>query len=229
MTRTALALISGGLDSVGAILAARDAGYRVELGVTFDYGQRSALREVEAAQRICAILNIPHRSLDLPFFRTLGHTGSLLNGELPKLSLEELDAPEVTRQSAASVWVPNRNGVFIEIAATLAEGFGWDTILVGFNAEEAVTFPDNTMEYVEAINRALSFSTQDRVQVVAPTGKMQKTEIAQILAERDFPFSLLWSCYEGGDQMCGQCESCRRLERALGERPKNELFKHVAL
>ena len=88
-------------------------------------------------------------------------------------------------------------------------------VIAGFNAEEAVTFPDNSPAFISAANKALSYSTLSRVQVLSPTSDLNKTEIVRLGMEIDAPLDLVWSCYEGGEVMCGVCESCMRLRRAL--------------
>jgi 7-cyano-7-deazaguanine synthase len=113
------------------------------------------------------------------------------------------------------VWVPNRNGLFISIAAAVAESRGLNAVAVGFNREEAATFPDNSAEYLFAQERALSFSTANKVRLVSSTLHLNKTEIVSKLKALDFPMDLLWSCYEAGPERCHQCESCARYDRAV--------------
>jgi 7-cyano-7-deazaguanine synthase len=105
--------------------------------------------------------------------------------------------------------------VFIEIAAAHAESLGATRLITGFNREEAVTFPDNSPEYVSAVNRALSFSTANGVCVVSFTGDLEKKEIVALGRRLDAPLRHIWPCYEGGRRWCGECESCLRSLRAL--------------
>ncbi len=94
------------------------------------------------------------------------------NADVPSLSFEDIDetAPaEITEASAKAVWVPNRNGVMLNIAGAFAESRECDYLLVGFNGEEAVTFPDNSLAYVQAMDNAFSYSTQNGVKVLAPS------------------------------------------------------------
>lgn len=214
-----IALLSSGLDSSVALLLALKQGHSVAFALTYDYGQRAAARETESANRIAHHFGIPHRTLSIPFFRELKSTGALLEGnaKLPQPSMENLSEKAFSEKSAAAVWVPNRNGVFIEIAAAFAESEGADSVLVGFNREEAQTFPDNSEAYRAAITASLAFSTANQVKVISPTVEMTKTEIVKEAARHAFPFGLLWSCYESRAKMCGRCESCMRLKRALNE------------
>lgn len=216
MKANTIALLSGGLDSSVACQLAQQQGYEIVSALTFDYGQKSAAQEVEHASHIASYFGIRHQSYSLPWFSVFKNGGALLSGEqIPQLSTTDLENSATTRQSAHQVWVPNRNGVFIEVAAGIAEDLGAQHVLVGFNKEEAQTFPDNSQAYLEAINRALSFSTANHLEVIAPTIHFNKSEIVAKAKELSFPFSLLWSCYQNGSIMCGRCESCRRLKRAL--------------
>lgn len=219
LPRRVIALLSSGLDSSVALLLAQRQGLSVAFALTYDYGQRAAACEMQSARRIAEHFGVPHRTLSLPWFRELKGTGALLekNAELPQPRLENLSERAFSEKSAAAVWVPNRNGVFIEIAAGFAESEGADSVLVGFNREEAQTFPDNSEGYRSAITASLAFSTANQVKVISPTVQMTKTEIVKEAAKQGFPFGLLWSCYESRAKMCGRCESCMRLKRALNE------------
>jgi 7-cyano-7-deazaguanine synthase len=231
-SRKAIALLSSGLDSALAAALAQKDGVEILSALTFDYGQRACAREEQHAAQIADYLGVPHQALRLPWFDTFHKKGLLsLNAELPHPSQEQLDQRSFIDASAAAVWVPNRNGVFLEVAASIAENSGADYLIVGFNAEEATTFPDNSVEYLQAMNRALFFSTANHVEVISPTATLTKKEIVRRGKQIHFPFELLWSCYENGDRMCGRCESCMRLKRALhdNEVTLGPLFHDISL
>jgi 7-cyano-7-deazaguanine synthase len=120
-----------------------------------------------------------------------------------------------TEETAQAVWIPNRNGLLLNVAACYAEGLHARRIVVGFNREEAATFPDNSAEFVAAVNRALTYATRNQVQVVCYTLRLDKTEIVHLGNRLKVPWEYVWSCYHGGDRPCGRCESCRRLQRAF--------------
>lgn len=209
-----VALLSAGLDSSVATWLARHT-HDIVLALTFDYGQVAARREVERASRLARHMGIPHQTLALPWIRRFRGAGALLNqGTIP--TPRDLNNAEQARATAKAVWVPNRNGVMIEIAAGFAEDLGADAVLVGFNREEAATFSDNSVDYLKAVTEALAFSTSNQVRVVSPTAQWDKSEIVSRAKASDFPFEFLWSCYRNGAEMCGSCESCQRLNRALG-------------
>ena len=128
----------------------------------------------------------------------------------------ELGDEKAELEAAKAVWVPNRNGVFLNVAAAYAEALGAGVVVAGFNREEARTFPDNSPEFVRRATAALALSTRSRVRIVSPTAKLSKSAIVRLGMELDAPLAHLWSCYGGAQRMCGSCESCARLLRALG-------------
>jgi len=208
-----VALLSGGLDSAVS-LAQGLRETEVALALTFDYGQKAATRECEAAGRLCGHWGIEHRVLELPFLAGITATG-LVGGEVPEPLPERLDDPDAARVTAAQVWVPNRNGLFINIAACFAESLGAGLIITGFNREEGATFPDNSAPFVLAVNEALAYSCATLVRVVSYTQRLDKVEIVQLGRRLGVPLSWIWSCYRGGEQPCGRCESCLRHRRAF--------------
>lgn len=212
----AVVLLSGGLDSAVCLKAACD-NARVVRAITFDYGQRARAREIAASHRICERLNITHQVIELPWLAEITHTALVDRSRtLPRPRPDELQ-DDAAAQSAEAVWVPNRNGVFVMIAAAIAEGLNAESVVAGFNAEEGATFPDNSPEFVDAVNAVLPLSTLSSVRLVSPTGGLTKTEIVKFGREIAAPLELIWSCYEGGPEHCWRCESCLRLRRALSD------------
>ncbi len=212
----AIVLLSGGLDSTVAAWLLRPAVEPV-LALTVDYGQKAARRELAAAYRLALTLGIQHRTVFIPYLREAAR-GALTDPklELPRPSTEDLDDIEgAAKTNAAQVWVPNRNFALIAMAATWAETNGIEHVVCGFNREEAATFPDNSAEFIEAVNGALRLSTRNHVSVLAPTIGMNKKEIVEAGRRVGAPLEHCWSCYLGGDRPCGSCESCRRFARAL--------------
>lgn len=210
-------LLSGGLDSAANLAFCREHDMPV-LALTARYGQRAQDREVEAAKKLCEYYKVEHQILELPWVGALG--GSSLTEsamKLPELKRNELDNREITEKTAKSVWVPNRNGILINAAAAYAERLGAARVVVGFNSEEAVTFPDNSEEFLKRATRSLEYSTSNHVSVFCYTTAMNKTQIVHELRKLKpaFPFDRIWSCYLGGEKPCGKCESCQRQERAL--------------
>jgi 7-cyano-7-deazaguanine synthase len=211
-------LLSSGLDSVTAIAAVRE-NTDVKMALIFNYGQRSVEREIGNSIKVCEHFGIEYRILEISWMQEITRT-SLVNKdtEIPSIGMEEVaeDAdPSITIQSAKAVWVPNRNGILINIAAAFAESMGCEYVVVGFNREEAVTFPDNSIEFIESVDDSLSYSTLNGVKVLAPLINMDKKEIVAKAIELNAPLEYSWSCYHGGETPCGECESCTRRKRAF--------------
>lgn len=212
-----MVLLSGGLDSSVNLLAAREQA-EVVLALTFDYGQRASVREIAAAKKMATHFQIPHEVVALPFFKNWGQS-SLTDHQkaVPTGNQVSIDDMKTSTQTAKSVWVPNRNGVFLNIAAGFAESLGADAIIPGFNREEAATFPDNSQAFLEAMTNTLRFSTSNKVQVKCLTTDLNKSEIVQLGVRLGMDWSWIWPCYLSGPKWCGQCESCQRAKRAFAQ------------
>lgn len=196
-------LLSGGLDSLVSLGLG---GYSVELALTFDYGQKSAKYEIDASKKICDFYNIKHKVIELDWLKNITHTALVADVDLPD---------KIDENSAKNVWVPNRNGLFLNIAGSFADGEDYDYILIGANKEEAGTFSDNTQTFVDRVNAEFEYSTNKRPKVVAPLINYDKNDIVKLALKNNIPLNLVKSCYAGGEKHCGKCESCIRLKNAL--------------
>lgn len=212
---SSVVLLSGGLDSTVNLAYAFTEG-PVKLALTIDYGQLAASKELAAASRLAKHYGVPHRIVQLPWLQQITNN-ALVNQEqlLPEPSGDALDQYDQASQSAAAVWVPNRNGLFVNIAACFAESLHCQRVVTGFNREEAATFPDNTPEFIQAVSAAMNYSTANQVKVISYTARMDKQEIVALGQRLGVPWELVWSCYRGEHTMCGKCESCQRLIRAF--------------
>ncbi len=186
----AVALLSGGLDSVVSMLLGQKEA-EILLAITVDYGQKAAKKEIDASQRIASNMAIPHQVISLPFMHDL-HS--------------DLLAPNQSKMT--NPWVPNRNSLFVNLAACLAENIGAQMIICGFNREESLNFPDNSAEFVEALNQALYYSTRNHVFARSFVQNMTKEDIARQALHLGLDLDSLWSCYQDGDKPCGECPSC---------------------
>ena len=209
-----IVLLSGGLDSVVSLAKVRN-DYDEVLALTFDYGQKSFEAEKKASEKIAKFYNAKHQVIKLDWLSKISQSTLNTEDNIPQPSEKELDNFYVTEKSAASVWVPNRNGLFVNIAASFADAFNYDAILIGANKEEGATFKDNTPEFVAAINNSFKNSLNAKVRLIAPLIEMTKQDIIKTGLELKVPFELIHSCYLGEEKHCGLCESCQRLKRAL--------------
>ncbi len=216
MRPKSILILSGGLDSTVSAWIAREQTQPL-LALTFDYGQRAVIREIESATATCKILGVRHKVISLPWLSEMTDT-ALVNRKqpLPMLKESELDSAK-TQATAKAVWVPNRNGVFLNIGAATAESLGADLLVTGFNREEGTTFPDNSAPFVRAADEFFWYSTLSKVKVLSYTQAMTKREIAARARALGIDLEKIWFCYEGGEKPCRKCESCARFYRAVAD------------
>ncbi len=213
--KKAITVLSGGLDSTVATSYFNEE-YEIH-ALTFDYGQWSAEREIESAKAVCEKLNIEHTVLELPWLSQLGGSALTSNEEIPELKVDELDNKEVCDETARKVWVPGRNIVFTSIATSFAEAEEASIIIVGWDLEEAATFPDNSKEFLNAFNNVLEIGSIEDIKIEAPVIGRNKKGIVELGNQLGAPMDLSYSCYKGEKEHCGVCESCMRRKRAFKE------------
>lgn len=202
MKSNSIILLSGGLDSYVSLAFALQ-NSNVALGIVFDYGQKVFEEEYEAASKIAKLYNLKLEVIKLDF--------------LKNLLIENSD------------WVPNRNGLFLNIAACYADKYGYDEIIIGANKEEAEKFSDNKQEFIALADSFFEYSTNAHPKVFAPLKNMTKVDIINKGLELGIDFSLIKSCYnkksETGLKHCGTCASCLYLKGALEKCHDKNLIK----
>ena len=210
--RTAIVLLSGGLDSMVCAGLAREAGFRV-LALTVDYGQRHRI-ELQSAERIAAALADEH--LRLPLDLT-AFGGSALTADIavPK---------EPGGNTIPVTYVPARNTVFLSLALALAEARGARDIFIGANALDYSGYPDCRPAFIDAFERLATVATKagdegDRFAVHAPLIAMTKADIVREARRLGLDPALSWSCYDpqADGRPCGACESCRLRAKGFAE------------
>lgn len=209
-------LLSSGLDSTVNFHVALQKT-EVKLAITFNYGQTAAIKEIERSAELCALHRVKHVVLELPWLKELGQSALTKpkSVTLPLGKNVSIDNMQVSEKTAKSVWIPNRNGIFLNIAAAYAESLKANMIIPGFNAEEAMTFPDNSYDFIRETRRAFSYSTANHVDVQCFTINKTKNEIVKLGQSLEVPFHRMWVCYQDHENWCGQCESCQRALRAF--------------
>ncbi len=219
-----IVLLSSGLDStVNFLMALKET--KVLLSLTFDYGQKAGEKEVYFSKKICKRYKVPHKIIYLDFLKEINKSGLGGGRKIPLLSEGDFAKEEILKESARSVWVPNRNGLFLNIAACFAESLDADLIVTGFNREEAQTFPDNSREFLIEANKFFTYSTFKKPKVISYTQDLNKKELVEKGIELGIPFGFIWSCYLGEELMCGKCESCQRLLRATKGTPAHSIVR----
>lgn len=219
MTNKAIILLSGGLDSLTALgYIVENKFYDVKLALTFDYGQKAANCEIEASKSISEYYNIEHKVIKLDWLKEITNTALVSEAEVP-------DSGYGTKESAEKVWVPNRNGLFLNIAAAYCDAYEYKYIIYGANSDEGATFSDNTEKFRLNISMVFESSTLAKPMVVAPLINYGKDDIVKIAVENKVPLELVRSCYNSGKVHCGKCESCYHLKKALKANHCEEYIK----
>ncbi|HEY1349699.1 MAG TPA: 7-cyano-7-deazaguanine synthase QueC [Ktedonobacteraceae bacterium] len=207
MTRKAVVLLSGGLDSTTVLAIAHTEGYELH-ALSFDYGQRHQ-REVEAAQAVARHYSVALQKTVTIDLRAFG--GSALTAEI---AVPHAHSIQEMAQDIPITYVPARNTIFLSFALAYAEVNGADDIFLGINAIDYSGYPDCRPAYLAAYERMANLATRAGVQdgrtlrIHAPLMHMNKAEIVRKGLALGVPYALTWSCYEGGARACGTCDSC---------------------
>lgn len=212
MTKSkAIVLLSGGLDSATAAAQAIVDGYEI-IALSFRYGQRHE-RELLAARQIAAHLQIQtHFILDVNLAQWGGSALTDKTLELPIGGIQPDTIP--------NTYVPGRNTVFIAIALSLAEAKDAEAIYLGINAIDYSGYPDCRPEYLQAFQQLAILSSKAGIEgkapkLIAPLVTDTKVDIVKRALRLGVPISQTWSCYQGGEEPCGVCDSCWIRDRAL--------------
>ena len=208
--RSAVVLLSGGLDSATAAAWARAAGLRL-VALSIDYGQRHRV-ELEAARAVARSLGITDHvvlAVDLAAF------GASALVDAAALVPKGRSDAEIAG-GIPTTYVPARNTVFLSLALALAEARGAEGIVLGVNAIDYSGYPDSRPEYHEAFGRLARLATKVGVEgrpieILAPLVSLSKAEIVRLGLELGVDFGLTTSCYDPtpDGRPCGACDSCR--------------------
>lgn len=204
----AVILLSGGLDSSTVLFQARADGCQC-YALSFDYRQRHR-RELEAARAIAAAAGVVESrvvSFDLGAWG-----GSALTDNEWAIPKGRSDAE--MGDGIPPTYVPARNTIFLSFALAYAEAIAAGRVYLGVNALDYSGYPDCRPDYIAAMQAVYRLGTKqgregDPIEIVAPLVQLRKTEIITLGNQLGVPWELTWSCYEGGDSACGECDSCR--------------------
>ena len=211
--KKAISVFSGGLDCTVATCV-YDNDYEIH-AITFNYGQKAFAQELKASRKICEEMGWTHEVIDLPWLSDISNSSLNTDDEIPEVSENDLDDLDKSSETASNVWVPARNTVFTSIALSYAESIGAEIIIVGWNNEEGLTFPDNSEEFLNEFNELIKVGSPDKIRIEAPAINLNKEELVELGVKVGAPMKLSYSCYKGEDEPCGVCESCVRRNRAF--------------
>ncbi len=206
--RTAVVLLSGGLDSATALAWARDLGFTC-VTLTLRYGQRHEV-ELVAARRVARALGTAsHREIAVDL-RAIG--GSALTADL---DLPRGRAPAAIGAGIPSTYVPARNTVFLALALGLAETLDARDVVAGMNAVDYSGYPDCRPEFVQAFESLARLATRAGVEgatfrVHTPLMRLDKAGIIRLGTRLGVDYGLTHSCYDPQPEgrACGVCDAC---------------------
>ena len=213
MSKKAVVLLSGGLDSSTVLAMAQDQGYECYT-MSFDYGQRHR-SELEASRRVSEVQGAKIHKIVQMDLRTIG--GSALT--------DDMDVPEYgDEEGIPSTYVPARNTVFLSLALGWAEVLGARDIFIGANDLDYSGYPDCRPEYLQAFENMANLATRagvegDHFHIRAPLLSMTKAAVITEGARLGVDYGMTISCYQADDQgrACGVCDSCTYRKKGFAE------------
>ncbi|MBU0633018.1 7-cyano-7-deazaguanine synthase QueC [bacterium] len=201
--KKAVCIMSGGMDSTLSAYMMKEQGFEI-IAVHFNYDQRTQAKELECFNNICEALHVENRyNLDIGFFKELGASA---------LTDKNIEVPTGGIEAGVPVtYVPFRNGIFLSMAAAIAEKEGAQAITIGVVEEDSSGYPDCREEYIQSMQKSINLGTKDETNVTIhmPLVHLKKSEIVKEALKLHVPLELTWSCYKNEDRACGVCDSCR--------------------
>lgn len=201
--KKAVCIMSGGMDSTLAAYMMKNEGYDI-IAVHFNYDQRTQNKEQFCFDEICDKLGVIETYiLDLDFFKQLGASA---------LTDRNIDVPTGGVEEGIPVtYVPFRNGIFLSMAAAIAEKEAAQVIAIGVVEEDSSGYPDCRESYIKSMQESINLGTKDEtnVEIKMPLVHLKKSQIVNEAIKLDVPLEYTWSCYKNEDLACGVCDSCR--------------------
>ncbi len=205
MSRTAIVLLSGGMDSSTCLAWARAEGMDCHT-LAFDYGQRHHA-ELAAAARMSTTLGArSHRVMRLDPQQFAGSA----------LTDQQIAVPQSASTGIPSTYVPARNTIFLAMALGYAEVLAAQSIVIGVNAIDYSGYPDCRPAFIAAFRQLAALATRAGVEgqpiaILAPLQDLSKAEIVALGEKLGVDFARTVSCYQADEQgrACGQCDACR--------------------
>ena len=217
MTKKAVVLVSGGLDSATTLAIARNEGYEC-YAMSFNYGQRHEV-ELESANTISKSLGVvEHKVVNLGLGDIGGSALTDSTIEVPQSSNDEVVA------GIPVTYVPARNTVFLSLALGWAEVLDAEAIFIGVNAVDYSGYPDCRPEYIEAFQTMANLATKrgvegQLIQIQTPLIDLTKAQIIQKGISLGIDYAQTLSCYapDMKGSACGRCDSCHLRQQGFVE------------
>lgn len=198
-----VAVVSGGIDSTTLLYYLVERKQRRPALLTFVYGQKHT-REIEYARYHARRLGCgDHLLVDLSLLAPVFASSSLVSADL---AVPDRDA--ASHEAQPSTYVPNRNLIFLTIAAAYAETRGATEVYYGAQRNDLAGYWDTTLDFVERTNALLRLNRVHRIQIQAPFVSLSKADVVRLGFELGVDYGKTWSCFRGEDRACGRCQPC---------------------
>jgi 7-cyano-7-deazaguanine synthase len=190
------------MDSALAAFMAKKDGNEI-IALHFNYGQRTQKKELECFEKIADALSAKKIVFDAFFIKEIG-ASSLVDASLHVRT-------SGIEEGVPNTYVPYRNGIFISIAASLAEKEGAQSLYLGVMEEDSSGYPDCRESFIRKIENAVNEGTkkETNISIRTPLVHMSKEDIVKESLLLGAPLEFTWSCYVREDKACGVCDSCR--------------------
>lgn len=204
-------LLSGGIDSTTCLgLAVDKYGAQNVETLNIVYGQKHD-KEIQNAKLIADYYNVNYTLIDISEIMKYSDCSLLQHSD--KDIKHESYAEQLSKmggEGTVDTYVPFRNGLMLSVATSFAISKNCDLIFYGAHADDSAgrAYPDCTPEFSQAMNTAIYEGSGKTVKMVAPLLNWTKSEIVGFGLKHNVPYSLTWSCYEGGEYACGTCATC---------------------
>lgn len=213
MSKKAVVLLSGGLDSTTCAYLAKAEGYEI-YALSFDYGQRLR-REIDSARAVASRVGVKEHVV-MTFDLTRWGGSALTQADIAVPTHEDVSQLD---EGVPVTYVPGRNTLFLSFGLSYAEAMGAQAIFIGVNALDFSGYPDCRPEFIAAYQEVARLGTKAGVEaqpilIKTPLLHWNKAEIIRHGLEAGADYGPTWSCYQGGTRPCGSCDSC--LLRAKG-------------
>lgn len=209
-------LLSGGIDSTVCLADAVERFGAENVGaLTLFYGQKHA-KELQSAKAVARHLGVNHIIQDLAEVFKFDNN-PLLAGSTEKVSEGDYATQQREANGMVKTYVPFRNGLFLSYATAIAYSLGAQWVIYGAHADDAAgnAYPDCSLDFYTAMDRAIYVGTGQKVQLFAPLINKFKKDIVKRGLELNAPFHLTWSCYNGTEKACGKCGTCIDRKKAF--------------
>lgn len=217
-----VAIVSGGMDSVTLLHHLVKTEQRKPAVITFVYGQKHN-KEVAFAKMQAELLGCEaHLVMDLSLLQPLFANSALVSADVAIPDIEDvLGDPQPT------TYVPNRNMIFLALAAAFAETHEVSDIFYGAQRHDVYGYWDTTPQFLAQLNSVYQLNRKTPIEIKAPFVTYSKTDILRTGLELEVDYAKTWSCYEGKEACCGRCPTCAERLKAFADLDMQDPLPYV--